>query len=87
VELVTWGPYARIRHPFYSSFLLAFIAAILVLPHTLTLLACIYSCVTLTMTAKREEGRLMASEYGDQYIRYYRRSGRFFPRLTVLPNE
>jgi protein-S-isoprenylcysteine O-methyltransferase Ste14 len=87
VELVTWGPYARIRHPFYSSFLLAFIAAILVLPHYLTLLVCIYSCVTLTMTAKREERRLMASEYGDQYIRYYRRSGRFFPRLTALPND
>ena len=87
VELVTWGPYARIRHPFYTSFLLAFLAAILVLPHYLTLLTWIYSSITLTMTAKREERRLMASAYGDQYIRYYRRSGRFLPRLTALQNE
>lgn len=87
VELVTWGPYARIRHPFYTSFLLAFLAAILVLPHYLTLLTWVYSSITLTMTAKREERRLMASAYGDQYIRYYRRSGRFLPRLTALQNE
>lgn len=87
VELVTWGPYARIRHPFYTSFLLAFLAAILVLPHYLTLLTWAYSSVTLTLTAKREERRLMASAYGDQYIRYYRRSGRFLPRLTALQNE
>lgn len=87
VELVTWGPYARIRHPFYTSFLLAFLAAILVLPHYLTLLTWAYSSVTLTLTAKREERRLMASAYGDQYIHYYRRSGRFLPRLTALQNE
>ncbi len=87
VELVTWGPYARIRHPFYSSFLLAFSAAILVLPHYLTLLACVYSSITLTMTAKREEQRLMACVYGDQYIRYFRQSSRFFPRLATPPNE
>ncbi len=87
VELVTWGPYARIRHPFYSSFLLAFVAAILVLPHYLTLLALAYASVSLTMTAKGEEQRLMASAYGDEYTRYYRHSGRFFPRLTALPND
>jgi protein-S-isoprenylcysteine O-methyltransferase Ste14 len=87
VELVTWGPYARIRHPFYTSFLLSFFAAILVLPHYLTLLACVYSSITLTMTAKREEQRLMACVYGDQYIRYFRQSSRFFPRLATPPNE
>lgn len=87
VELVTWGPYARIRHPFYTSFLLAFLAANLVFPHYLTLLAWAYSGVTLTLTAKREERRLMASTYGDQYTHYYHRSGRFLPRLNALQNE
>ena len=67
--------------------LLAFLAAILVLPHYLTLLAGVYSIVTLTLTAKREERRLMASAYGDQYIHYYHRSVRFLPRLSALQNE
>jgi protein-S-isoprenylcysteine O-methyltransferase Ste14 len=87
VELVTWGPYARIRHPFYTSFLLAFSAAILVFPHYLTLLVWVYSSAVLTLTAKREEQRLMASAYGDQYSNYCRHTGRFLPRLTVMSND
>ena len=81
VQLVTWGPYARIRHPFYTSFLLAFAAAVLTLPHALTAACLIYGVVALSITARREEQRLAASEFGVKYREYMTITGRFFPRL------
>ena len=80
-EIVTWGPYRHVRHPFYSSFLLALMAAVLAFPHPLTLGCLFYSFVALSVTAGREERRLANSEYGDQYRQYMSDSGRFFPRL------
>jgi len=81
VELVTWGPYRHIRHPFYSSFLLAFLAGVLAFPHALMFGCFAYGFVALSITAAREEQRLGNSEFGGQYRRYMRASGRFFPRL------
>lgn len=79
--IVTWGPYRHIRHPFYTSFLLVFMAAVLACPHTLTLVCLFYSFVALSVTAEKEEKRLARSEFGDEYRRYMSGSGRFFPRL------
>ena len=81
VELVTRGPYAHIRHPFYTSFLLAFAAAFLALPHAATLACLLYAVVALTVTARREERRLVTSEFGDDYREYLTATGRFLPRL------
>lgn len=82
-ELVTCGPYARIRHPFYSSFLLTFVAAFLALPHALTLACLLYATAALTLTARREERRLAVSAFGEDYRRYLAGSGRFLPRLRA----
>ncbi len=80
-SIVTYGAYRRIRHPFYSSFLLAFLAALFVYPHWGTVLFAVYGLVSLNTTAAREERRLSASEFGAEYRRYLTRSGRFLPRL------
>jgi protein-S-isoprenylcysteine O-methyltransferase Ste14 len=79
-HLVTHGPYSRIRHPFYTAFILAFTAALVFFPHPVTLLALIYGAGMLNHTAAREEGRLRASEFGSEYRRYGTRTGRFLPR-------
>jgi protein-S-isoprenylcysteine O-methyltransferase Ste14 len=81
VHLVTWGPYARIRHPFYTSFLLALTAALLTFPHILTAASLAYGLLVLTITARREEQRLASSEFGAEYRDYISVSGRFLPRL------
>ncbi len=81
VELVTWGPYARIRHPFYTSFLLAFAAAVVALPHVSTVACLAYAWLTLSVTATREERRLAESRFGEDYGRYLQRTGRFWPRI------
>lgn len=81
VEVVTWGPYSRVRHPLYTSCLLAIMAAVLAWPHPLTLGCLFYSFIALSVSAAREERRLAASEIGHEYRRYLAHSGRFFPRL------
>ncbi len=82
VQVVTWGPYSRIRHPFYTSFLLLFIGTVLAFPHPLTLASLIYASVALTLTAIREEKRLSGSEFGAEYRRYMESSGRFLPKIS-----
>jgi protein-S-isoprenylcysteine O-methyltransferase Ste14 len=81
---VTWGAYARIRHPFYTSFLLAFVAAVAAFPHPATAACLLYATVALNVTAVREERRLLASEYGDAYFDYLQRTGRFLPRMAEV---
>ena len=80
-QIVTWGPYKYIRHPFYTSFLLTFIATVLAFPHQLTLACLLYGFIALSVTARREERCLAKSEFGDEYRQYMAASGRFFPRL------
>jgi protein-S-isoprenylcysteine O-methyltransferase Ste14 len=81
VEIVTWGPYGRVRHPFYVSFLLALTATVLAAPHPLSVAALVAGLVALTLTARREERRLLASDLGGDYARYLTGTGRFLPRL------
>ncbi|MGH3466117.1 MAG: methyltransferase family protein [Thermocrispum sp.] len=83
VRLVTHGAYSRIRHPFYASYLLLYLAAAACFPHPVTALLFGYTLVTLTLTAAREEQRLSNSEFGAEYQQYLARSGRFFPRLAA----
>ncbi|MGH7481890.1 MAG: methyltransferase family protein [Longimicrobiales bacterium] len=78
--LVTHGAYARVRHPFYAAFLLALCACALAAPHVATLLALAGGATALTLTARREERRLLASPHGDAYRAYMLRTGRFLPR-------
>jgi protein-S-isoprenylcysteine O-methyltransferase Ste14 len=79
-ELVTRGPYSRIRHPFYSGYLLAFLAAVCICPTAGTVGVFIYAGLILNHTAAREEQRLRASEFGTEYRAYMERTGRFLPR-------
>lgn len=80
-HIVTWGAYRRVRHPFYASFLLCLTGTVLALPHAATLAILLYAIVALNWTAAREERRLAASEFGEEYRTYMARTGRFWPRL------
>ena len=80
-QIVTWGAYKKIRHPFYTSFITALTAALIGAPNLLTLFSLIYGFVILNMTAGKEETKLSASEYGKDYIEYMKNTGRFFPKI------
>jgi protein-S-isoprenylcysteine O-methyltransferase Ste14 len=79
--LVTYGPYARIRHPIYAAFLLLLIATALALPHVGTLLMLIVGAMQLVRAARHEERRLLES-FVAEYAAYMQRTGSFLPRLS-----
>ncbi|MCI0504569.1 MAG: isoprenylcysteine carboxylmethyltransferase family protein [Gammaproteobacteria bacterium] len=87
--IVTWGSYKRIRHPFYSAFIMAFIACILIAPHWSLALLGLYTTLMLNYTAAKEEGRLATEQgrFGEEYREYIKRTGRFFPRFNTRRNS
>jgi protein-S-isoprenylcysteine O-methyltransferase Ste14 len=85
--LVTHGPYARIRHPFYAAFILMLLGSAAALPHAGTLLLLLLGSLQLHRTARREERRLLASAFGAEYAAYMSRTGRFLPRLPAMARQ
>lgn len=84
VQVVNWGPYKYVRHPFYVSFVITQVAAWLAFPHVVTVLGVVYAVVALSMTARREESRLLASAMGAEYRSYMHKTGRLFPGVGRL---
>jgi len=78
-SIVTHGPYARVRHPFYLAYLLLFLAAAMTAPGVATLGLLAYAALALNHTAAREERHLCASILGAAYRAYMVRTGRFIP--------
>ena len=78
-HIVTHGAYARIRHPFYAAFLAGLAGVALYLPHWATFGVFVYALTALTVTARGEERRLLASPFGAEYREYMNRTGRFLP--------
>lgn len=81
-SIVTWGAYQRIRHPFYASFIITLVAAVVLAPHPGTLVSLLWGALILNQTAAREELRLSQSQFGSEYQSYMKKTGRFFPRLS-----
>jgi protein-S-isoprenylcysteine O-methyltransferase Ste14 len=77
-KLVTWGPYRYVRHPSYLGYFLMFFGLFFLWPNFFTLFPLVavpgYYCVTL------DEERLLERRFGDEYLEYQKRTGRFIPR-------
>jgi protein-S-isoprenylcysteine O-methyltransferase Ste14 len=84
VEIVTWGAYSVIRHPFYSSFLLTLVGMLVAIPHPLTIAMLVYGLTVISWTARREERRLLTSTLATTYQSYMATTGRFVPGLGRL---
>src|SRR3989338_2666690 len=67
--LATSGPYARIRHPQYTAFLLIMVGFLLQWPTLLTLLM-FPVLVAMYVRLARAEEREVARTFGDAYPRY-----------------
>jgi len=78
-RLVRDGPYAYVRHPIYSAYLLVALGLLLVLPSLLMLLAAAYSYRVFRRAALRDERFLCAELPG--YPAYMEHTPRFVPRL------
>jgi protein-S-isoprenylcysteine O-methyltransferase Ste14 len=75
------GPYAYIRHPFYTSYWVSHVAVALMFPNRVTAITALGTFVLLWLTAAFEERKFASSPLGADYQEYTSRTGRFLPRL------
>lgn len=78
-ELATSGPYAFLRHPQYSAFLLIMLGFLVQWPTLITLAMFPVLAFMYARLARREEAEV-AAEFGEEYARYTARTPGFIPR-------
>lgn len=78
--LVTRGPYAWVRHPFYLSFALLVVANSIVASNWYLLLTGM-GCFGLMMVRTRREESKLVERFGAEYTQYARVTGRFLPGI------
>lgn len=81
--LAVSGPYARIRHPQYTAFILIMFGFLLQWPTILTLLMFPVLVYMYLRLARREEAEV-SQAFGEAYTRYAAVTPAFVPRLAQL---
>jgi protein-S-isoprenylcysteine O-methyltransferase Ste14 len=80
-HLMRRGPYRFVRHPFYLSYSLGWIASILASAQPWLLLSLMVMGTIYYRAAAAEERKFASSSLATVYADYRRRTGMFFPRL------
>ncbi len=78
-HLITTGPYARVRHPLYSSMFGWGAALSLLTANWIFVGMCILAIIGLILRIPKEE-KMMIDAFGDEYRDYMLHTGRFFPK-------
>lgn len=76
-QLVTRGPYARVRHPMYTAVLLGALGAALMRNSAIDWIACVLLVVVLLLKINREE-QLLMTRY-PEYVDYRSRTAALVP--------
>jgi protein-S-isoprenylcysteine O-methyltransferase Ste14 len=79
-QLITTGPYSRIRHPMYTVFIFYFLSLFLVSANLLLLVTWILMTIVFIVRIPKEE-QMLLEQFGNAYQEYMKRTGRLFPRL------
>ena len=78
-HLITSGPYSLVRHPFYLSYLLGWLAAVVFAPSIATLLSVMLMGCIYVFAMKGEEAQFLASELSEAYRAYMKQTKRILP--------
>jgi protein-S-isoprenylcysteine O-methyltransferase Ste14 len=80
-KLIAEGPYAKIRHPMYTSFFLSGLGGLLLSANWLLGLANLGAVAWMYFGRVDAEEAMMLEHFGDDYRGYMKRTGRLLPRL------
>ena len=80
--LVTQGPYRWVRHPFYVTTALVMVSVTLLTANWLIGLGCLLILAMLAIRTPKEE-RMLVERFGQPYVAYMDRTGRFLPRIPT----
>jgi protein-S-isoprenylcysteine O-methyltransferase Ste14 len=78
--LVTQGPYQWVRHPMYTSFVCLWIGFLLLSASWFIGLTGILGFIWAIVVRTPKEEQMMIDRFGDEYIAYMKRTGRYLPR-------
>lgn len=81
-HLTAHGPYRWVRHPFYSSYLAAWLAGATASGQWWLLLSVAIMTAIYYFAARMEERKFLSSPLAAEYQKYRAQTGMFFPRLT-----
>lgn len=79
-QLVATGPYAYIRHPLYTAMIGWSLAVSILTANWIFLLLSVLAVAGILWRVPKEE-QMMVAAFGDQYIAYRLRTGKFFPKI------
>lgn len=85
-KLITTGPFAVVRHPFYIAYSLAWLAAP-VATHGPLIAVCGVLAVAVYIVAAPREERQLEAHFGDAYRAYRRRTGMVVPSVAGLVRD
>ena len=77
------GPYRFIRHPFYTSYVLTWLAGVPATGQLWLLITVAFMFGLYLKAARMEEEKFRRSKLSEAYENYKLRTGRFLPRLAV----
>ena len=80
-KLVTWGPYRYVRHPSYLSYFVMFFGLFFIWLSWIALIPIVAILGYLQIVD--EEERMLVQRFGDEYLAYQKKVGRFFPKRRI----
>jgi protein-S-isoprenylcysteine O-methyltransferase Ste14 len=82
--LVQSGPYATVRHPIYTAYLMSYLGGgLLASSLVLTLIPGPFFALMIALRLGEEEAA-MIEQFGPRYLEYMSRTGRFLPRPSAI---
>lgn len=80
--LVTSGPYKYVRNPIYTGYIISTIGGLI---KFFSLEAFIVALVYFSLFLIRafEEEKLLQEKFGEEYIKYKKKTGRFLPKISI----
>lgn len=81
------GPYRYVRHPFYLSYMVAFLGVALAFSSLIVIGVCLLNIGLFVYMALDDERVLLTSAMGADYQLYKMKVGMFLPRLVVRRSD
>jgi protein-S-isoprenylcysteine O-methyltransferase Ste14 len=78
-QVITAGPYARIRHPMYTAIVSWMLSLGLIAANWIPFVFATLSALNFLLRIRGEE-QMMLDQFGDEYREYMKRTGKLLPR-------
>lgn len=86
-DLVTGGPFARVRNPIFSPVALTALGLAMMVPNPVALIGAGVLLVALELLVRVVEEPYLQRIHGDAYSAYAARTGRFIPGVGKIRND